>query len=64
MKRRRHESRSKEPRILYKEIRVENKLQDGDGNEVSLKPGAQVEVTIEADPQDTKPKEKAHKKSS
>lgn len=41
---------------LYKEIRVENKLEDGEGKEVGLKPGAQVEVTIEADPQETTPK--------
>jgi DNA-binding NarL/FixJ family response regulator len=41
---------------LYKEIRVENTLQDGEGNQVALKQGAQVEVTIEADPEATKPK--------
>jgi hypothetical protein len=41
---------------LYREIRVENTLQDADGNAVSLKKGAQVEVTIEADPEDTVPK--------
>jgi hypothetical protein len=33
---------------LYREIRVENKLQDVTGKDVSLKPGAHVEVTIEA----------------
>lgn len=38
---------------LYKEIRIENTLTDEDGNEVSLKKGAGVEVTIEAEPQDT-----------
>jgi hypothetical protein len=38
---------------LYREIRVENSLTDADGNEVSLKPGAKVEVTVEADPRDT-----------
>ena len=38
---------------LYKEIRIENTLTDEDGNEVSLKKGAPVEVTIEAEPQDT-----------
>jgi len=42
---------------LYREIRVENTLQDTDGKPVSLKKGAQVEVTIQADPQDTTPKE-------
>jgi len=41
---------------LYKEIRVENKLHDEEGKEVGLKPGAQVEVTIEVDPLDTTPK--------
>ncbi len=41
---------------LYKEIRVENILQDKSGNEVALKKGAKVDVTIEADPEDTKPK--------
>jgi hypothetical protein len=35
---------------LYREIRVENKLQDATGNEVHLKRGAHVEVTIEAVP--------------
>jgi len=34
-----------------KEIRVENTLQDEDGEPVSLKPGAEVEVTIEAEKQ-------------
>jgi hypothetical protein len=37
----------------YREIRVENKLQDEQGNEVGLQPGAQVDVTIEADEQKT-----------
>jgi hypothetical protein len=41
---------------LYKEIRVENVLQDKSGNEVGLKEGAKVEVTIEAEPNATKPK--------
>ena len=41
---------------LYKEIRVDNTLQDESGNEVALKKGAKVEVTIEADPDATKPK--------
>jgi hypothetical protein len=41
---------------LYKEIRIENTLQDEEGQEVSLKPGAEVDVTIEADPDATKPK--------
>ena len=34
---------------LYREIRVENALQDENGNQVALKLGAQVDVTIEAD---------------
>ncbi len=43
---------------LYKEIRIENTLVDEKGNEVALKPGAQVEVTVEADKEDTAPKKK------
>lgn len=34
---------------LYREIRVPNKLTDAEGNTVKLKPGAEVEVKIEAD---------------
>jgi hypothetical protein len=41
---------------LYKEIRVENTLQDESGNEVALKKRAKVDVTIEADAQATEPK--------
>jgi hypothetical protein len=41
---------------LYKEIRVENTLQDESGNEVARKEGAKVEVTIEAEPDATKQK--------
>jgi hypothetical protein len=41
---------------LYKEIRVENTLQDESGNEVVLKNGAKVDITIEADPEATKKK--------
>ena len=41
---------------LYREIRVENTLQDENGDEVSLKPGAQVDVTIAADAAATIPK--------
>ena len=41
---------------LYRELRIENKLQDENGNEVALKPGAEVEVTVEANPNDTIPK--------
>jgi hypothetical protein len=41
---------------LYKEIRIENTLQDEEGKEVGLKPGADVAVTIEAEPHQTTPK--------
>jgi hypothetical protein len=44
---------------LYREIRIENTLKDDQGQEVQLKPGVQVEVTVEADPQDTVAKNKA-----
>ena len=44
---------------LYKEIRVENALTDADGNPVSLKKGAEVEVTIAAEPEGTEPKKKS-----
>jgi hypothetical protein len=47
---------------LYREIRIENTLSDESGNEVSLKPGAQVDVTIEADADATKPKNEPDKK--
>jgi hypothetical protein len=36
---------------LYKEIRIENRLEDANGNDVKLKPGAEVEVAVEAEPQ-------------
>ena len=41
---------------LYKEIRVENTLQDEDGKPVALKKGAEVEVTIEAEKHATEAK--------
>jgi hypothetical protein len=41
---------------LYRELRVENTLQDEKGKEVALKPGAHVEVTVEADKNATVPK--------
>jgi hypothetical protein len=47
---------------LYREIRVENTLNDERGNEVSLKPGAEVQVTIEADADATKPKKEPDEK--
>lgn len=34
---------------LYREIRVDNELIDGDGTKASLKEGAQVDVIVEAD---------------
>jgi hypothetical protein len=40
---------------LYREIRIENTLTDEDGNEVRLKKGAEVAVTVEADKSDTVP---------
>ena len=47
---------------LYREIRVENALNDEHGNAVSLKPGAEVQVTIEADADATKPKNEPDEK--
>ena len=44
---------------LYREIRVENTLQDADGNSVSMKKGAEVEVTIETESENTKPKKQS-----
>jgi uncharacterized protein YfaS (alpha-2-macroglobulin family) len=41
---------------LYKEIRIVNNLVDENGDEVRLKQGAKVEVTVEADPHATVPK--------
>lgn len=41
---------------LYREIRIENSLEDEDGREVELKPGAEVDVIVEADPEDVRPK--------
>jgi hypothetical protein len=36
---------------LYKEIRIANNLTDEHGDEVRLKQGAKVEVTVEAGPE-------------
>jgi hypothetical protein len=44
---------------LYREIRVENTLVNEKGEEVCLKPGAPVEVTIEANEKDTIKKDKS-----
>ena len=38
---------------LYREIRIDNTLKDEKGEEVALKEGARVDVTIEADKKDT-----------
>jgi hypothetical protein len=38
---------------LYREIRIENTVQDKDGKDVALKQGAEVDVKIEVDPNDT-----------
>jgi hypothetical protein len=35
--------------MLYREIRIENSLTDENGQEVRLKKGAEVDVTVEAD---------------
>jgi len=34
---------------LYREIRIDNELTDDAGDKVSLKPGAEVDVIVEAD---------------
>jgi hypothetical protein len=44
---------------LYRELRVENTLTDEKGHEVSLKEGAHVEVVVQAEPHETKPKNKS-----
>ena len=33
---------------LYSEIRIENSFQNEEGEDVALKPGAEVDVTVEA----------------
>jgi predicted DNA-binding antitoxin AbrB/MazE fold protein len=38
---------------LYREVRIDNTLTDENGDKVRLKPGAEVEVTIEADQEET-----------
>jgi hypothetical protein len=40
---------------LYREVRIENTLVDENGEKVRLKPGAEVEVTIAANPEETTP---------
>ena len=41
---------------LYREIRIDNTLQTEKGEEVALKPGAEVDVTVEAPADTTTPK--------
>lgn len=38
---------------LYREIRIDNRLTDQEGQEVHLKPGAEVQVTVTADEEAT-----------
>lgn len=40
---------------LYREVRIENKLEAAKGKKVKLKQGADVDVTVEADEKDTTP---------
>jgi hypothetical protein len=42
---------------LYREIRIENTLEDQKGNQRKLKEGADVDVVVEADPSATIPKD-------
>jgi hypothetical protein len=46
---------------LYREIRIDNTLTDENGDPVRLKPGAEVEVTVEAPPEATTPASKTEK---
>jgi hypothetical protein len=53
---------------LYRELRIENTLVDENGENVKLKPGAEVDVTIEAPPdaianRDGSPQDKDLKKN-
>jgi hypothetical protein len=47
---------------LYRELRITNELKDENGDSVRLKPGTEVEVTIEAEPEDTEASDKRDKK--
>jgi hypothetical protein len=38
---------------LYREIRIENRLENDEGEKVKLKQGAHVDVIVEADTKDT-----------
>jgi hypothetical protein len=46
---------------LYQEIRIENSLTDENGDEVRLKKGAEVDVTVEAEKNATTPKSNGRK---
>ena len=48
---------------LYREIRIDNVLEDKDGKKVSLKEGAQVDVKIEADSSAVEPAQSTSKQS-
>jgi len=47
---------------LYREIRIENRLEDEQGNEVKLKEGADVDIIVEADADATVPTHSPGKK--
>lgn len=49
---------------LYQEIRIENALTTESGTVVRLKKGAQVDVTVEADPEATQPPAGSSEKSA
>jgi hypothetical protein len=49
---------------LYRELRIENALTDENGDKVRLKQGAELEVTIEAEPGATTPKSDGKGKES
>jgi hypothetical protein len=48
---------------LYREIRVDNELVDEDGEKAALKPGAKVDVILEADSDATVKKPPTSEKS-
>lgn len=43
-----------EGELFHREIRIENRLRDSAGEDVALKPGAPVEVAVEADEEHTR----------
>ena len=47
---------------LYREIRIENTLHDSKGEQLGLKPGADVNVVVEADQQAVEPKKSGDRK--